>query len=135
MCRSCHFNRATNYESGVEFWMFAMIIFSASIKIVSKRRPSYFYKGALTQKRYIEGAPKCKTRPQLKQITMTYIWHSTPISTLNDLLKWHDARITSIACLYTTGITKQIIYHQRLLTQKRTNFRANFVPVILPFAN
>jgi len=32
----------------------------------------------------------CKTRLQLKNITITNIWHSTPISTFDALSKWHE---------------------------------------------
>ena len=52
ICRSCPFDRASIYEFGVEFWMFALIFFSADIKIGYKRRTIHFYKGVLTQKRY-----------------------------------------------------------------------------------
>ena len=43
----------------------------------------------------IECAPNCKTRPLLKKITITNIWHSTPISTFDALSKWHEPDIST----------------------------------------
>ena len=42
---------------------------------------------------YLECAPNCKTRPQLKKIAITNNWHSTPILTFNALFKWHEQDI------------------------------------------
>ena len=37
---------------------------------------------------YLVYAPICKTRPQLKKMTITNIWYSTPISKFNTLSKY-----------------------------------------------
>ena len=36
------------------------------------------------------------THPQLKKITITNIWHSTPISRLDALSKWHEQDISHL---------------------------------------
>jgi hypothetical protein len=66
------------------------------MKIRSESTKNYLFwvNGPLS---YLECAPNCKTRPQLKKITITNIWHSTPISTFDSLSKWHEPDI----CLIT----------------------------------
>ena len=44
--------------------------------------------------KYLECAPNCKTRLQFKKITISNIWHSTPISTFDVLFKWHEPDIS-----------------------------------------
>jgi hypothetical protein len=70
---------------------------------------------------YLECDPNCKTWPQLKKITITHIWYSTPISTFNDLSKWHEPdismyiKIISIICI-NIGFH---LYELALVTKKR----------------
>ena len=42
---------------------------------------------------YLECGPNFKTWPELKKITITIIWHPTPISTFDALSKWHEPDI------------------------------------------
>ena len=81
VCRSCHFDRVSNDEFSVEclFWFFQLTR-KYDLKIVQITRNDLFWVNAPL---YLECAPNCKTRPQFKKVTITNIWHSIPISTVD----------------------------------------------------
>ena len=47
---SCHFNRASNDEFSIEFWIFDIDMFFNHKPVLKFGAPSRYYKGALTQK-------------------------------------------------------------------------------------
>ena len=51
MSGSCHLDRASNVELGVECWIFVIIIFFNCNEVLQFGELSRYYKGALTQKR------------------------------------------------------------------------------------
>ena len=50
MSGSCHFDKASNVEIGVECQMFVIVIFFNCSRVLQFGAPSRYYKGALTQK-------------------------------------------------------------------------------------
>ena len=51
MSGSCHFNRASNDEFSVKFWIFVIVMFFNRGQVLKFGAPLRYYKGALTQKR------------------------------------------------------------------------------------
>ena len=51
MSGSCHLNRASNVEIGVECQIFVIVIFFNCDHVLQFGAHSWYYKGALTQKR------------------------------------------------------------------------------------
>ena len=106
MSGSCHLDTASNDEFSVEclFW-FLQPTWKSYLKIVQITKIDLFWVTAPVK--YFECAPNCKTRLKLKKITITNIWHSTPISTFDALSKWHEPDINAKQNMYvTTGILK-----------------------------
>ena len=57
---------------------------------------------------YLEGAPSFKTRPWLKNITITNIQNSTINSSFDALSKWHDSDLDDCA-IFVVIRTKRVI--------------------------
>ena len=55
------------------------------LKVIQITKKYFFWVNAPLW--YIECAPNCKTQPQLKEVTITNIWHSTSILTFDTLSK------------------------------------------------
>ena len=80
MCGSCHFNRALNDKFSVEcfFWFF-QLTWKSDLEVVQITKNDLFWVNAPLQ--YLECAPNCKTRAQLKKMIMTIFdiqhqfWH------------------------------------------------------------
>ena len=50
-CGSCHFDRASNDEFSVEFWIFVIVAFFNRSRVLKFGAPSRYYKSDITQKR------------------------------------------------------------------------------------
>ena len=109
MWGSCHFDRALNDEISVKFWMFAFIFFQltlqSDLKEVQLTQNYLFWVKAPLQ--YLEGALNFKTRPWLKNITITNIQNSTLNSPFDALSKWHDPDINKTNQLLLFLISEQ----------------------------
>ena len=66
-----------------------------------------------------------------KKITITNIWHSTPILTFDTLSKWHepDKRLTNTCFLY--GIKPSIFYF--LVVQVNSKFLLKWLPFLIKY--
>ena len=86
---SCHLDKASNDEFSVEylFWFF-QLKWKADLKVVQN---DLFWVNAPLW--YLEWAQIVK---HLKKITITNIWHSTPISTFDALSIWHEPDINVV---------------------------------------
>ena len=101
MCGSCHFDRLSNFEIGVEFWnVYLVFLFFAG----SKRRmncSAIFLLKSLNFFYFLK-LPQNTFHNKFKKNTTTKIFrYLTPISTFNALSKWHDPRMSEvILCLF-----------------------------------
>ena len=104
MSGSCHLDRALNDKFSVEclFWFFQPT-WNSNLKVVQITTKDLFWVNAPLQ--YLEYTPNCKTLSQLKKITITKIWHSTPVSTFDARSKWHEPDNQSSFRDYTTFIS------------------------------
>ena len=95
----------------------------SDLKVVQNTKDYLFW--VIAPLWYLECAPNCKTRPQLKKITITNIWHSTTISTFDALSKWHEPDINAFK-VYLSHDHILILIHNRLHSNHHNP------PVLLP---
>ena len=92
MSGSCHLNRASNVEIGVECQIFVIVIFFNCDPVLQFRAHSRYYKGALTQKRSF--LVTCTTfRSDFRFGWKNQNKASTLDSTFDALSKWHEPDI------------------------------------------
>ena len=92
MSVSCHFNRASNAEIGVECQMFVFVILFNCGRVLQFGAHSRYYKGALTQKRSF--LVLCTTfRSDFHVGWKNQNKHSTLNSSFDALSKWHEPDI------------------------------------------
>ena len=88
----CHLDSASNDKFSVEFWILIIVIFWPRSRFAFggtfKITKSYLLSWGTR-----EGAPKFKTQPRLKNITITNIPNLTLNLSFDTLLKWHDPDI------------------------------------------
>ena len=90
MSGSCHLDRASNVEIGVECQIFVIVIFFNCLQFGDYLR---YYKGALTQKRSFLAI--CTTfRFDFHVCWKNQNKHSTLNSSINALSKWHEPDIS-----------------------------------------
>ena len=92
MSGSCHLNRASNVEIGVECQIFVIVIFFNCGQVLQFGAYSRYYKGALTQNRsflVIYTTFRSDFRVGWKNQNK----HSTLDSSFNALSKWHEPEI------------------------------------------
>ena len=87
MSGSCHFNRASNDKFSVEYlFKFFQSTKKSNLKVVQITKMISFE----LMHPYNLNVPQIV---KLDLITITNIWHSTPISTFDALSKWHEPDI------------------------------------------
>ena len=111
LCQSCHFNRASNDEFSVEFWMFVLIFFPANIKVRCKEvqfTQNYLF-WVKTPLLYLESDPNFKTRPWLKNKkyskfdTKFIIWHPVKMT-------WHKTiKKANLSCIVLETTQEQFL--------------------------
>ena len=95
MSGSCHLDRASNIEIGVECQICVIVIFFNCAWVLKFGAHSRYYKGALTQKRSF--LVLCTTfRSDFYVNWKNQNKHSTLNSTFNALSKWHEPDIRRI---------------------------------------
>ena len=93
MSGSCHFDRASNVETGVECQIFVIVIFFNWGQVLQVGAHSMYYKGALTQKRSF--LVICTTfRFDFQVGWKNQNKHSTLNSSFDALWKWHEPDIS-----------------------------------------
>ena len=93
MSGSCHLDRASNVEIGVECQIFVIVIFFNYRRVLQFGAHSRYYKGALTQKRSF--LVLCNTfRSDFHVGWKNQNKHSTLNWSFDALSKWHDPHIS-----------------------------------------
>lgn len=103
MSGSCHLDRASNVEIGVECQIFVIVIFFNCGRVLQFGAHSRYYKGALTQKRSF--LVICTTfRSDFHVGWKNQNKHSTLNSSFDTLSKWHEPDIREhflLNCIFT----------------------------------
>ena len=113
MSGSCHLDRASNVEIGVECQIFVIVIFFNYGRVLQFGAHSRYYKGALSQKRSF--LVICATfRSDFHVSWKNQNKHSTLNSSFDALAKWHEPHIKrTVKCpgqdvsLYSSNDIKQ----------------------------
>ena len=91
---SCHFDRASNDESIVEFRIIVIVMFFNSSQVLKFGSPLRYYKDALTQRSFLVNWTSFKFDFNVGWKTIkTNIQHLTLNSSFAALLKWYDPYI------------------------------------------
>ena len=109
MSGSCHLDRASNVEIGVECQIFFIVIFFNCSQVLQFGAHSRYYKGALTQKRSF--LVICTTfRSAFHVLWKNQNKHSTLNSLFNALSKWHepDISLKNISSANELGFLKNV---------------------------